>query len=78
MPKNLFPNVTWHFIGNLQSNKINKLISPEVKSIHSLKSLTLLEKVNQNLQKKNLIIEGYLQVKLEDENEGKEGFETLD
>ena len=39
-------DIRWHFIGNLQSNKINKLFSiKHLVSIHSIDSLKLLEEV---------------------------------
>ena len=39
-------NIEWHFIGHLQSNKINQLLSVEnLVSIHSIDSLSLLKKI---------------------------------
>ncbi|MEB3286986.1 MAG: YggS family pyridoxal phosphate-dependent enzyme [Vampirovibrionales bacterium] len=38
-------SVTWHFIGHLQGNKVNKAVG-EFKLIHSVDSLTLAEKIN--------------------------------
>ena len=39
------PDIRWHFIGNIQSNKIKDLMSiPELYSIHSLDSLKHLKK----------------------------------
>ncbi len=38
--------ITWHFIGNLQSNKINRLLKiPNLKFIHSIDSLKTLEQL---------------------------------
>tara|TARA_Y100000741_G_scaffold364134_1_gene354222 strand:- start:1319 stop:2029 length:711 start_codon:yes stop_codon:yes gene_type:complete len=37
-------NISWHFIGHLQTNKINKLI-PIIDTLHSLDSIRLLEAI---------------------------------
>tara|TARA_Y100001970_G_scaffold78826_1_gene100423 strand:- start:11992 stop:12699 length:708 start_codon:yes stop_codon:yes gene_type:complete len=37
-------NISWHFIGHLQTNKINKLL-PIIDTLHSLDSLHLLESI---------------------------------
>ncbi len=42
----LFPNVNWHFIGRIQSNKI-KGITANAGLIHSVSSTKHLEKINQ-------------------------------
>lgn len=40
------PEIRWHFIGNLQSNKINILLkTPNLVSIHSIDSIKLLNKL---------------------------------
>ena len=39
----------WHFIGKLQSNKVNKVVG-RFALIHSIDSLSLLEKVNQRAE----------------------------
>ncbi|MDC0254764.1 YggS family pyridoxal phosphate-dependent enzyme [Bacteriovoracales bacterium] len=73
--KNLEPR--WHFIGKLQSNKINQLFKiPNLFAIHSVDSLKLLEKLYQ----KESQFEGdsllfFLQIKTSDEDE-KSGFES--
>ena len=73
--KNLDPR--WHFIGKLQSNKINQLFKiPNLFAIHSVDSLKLLEKLYQ----KESQFEGdsllfFLQIKTSDEDE-KSGFES--
>ena len=39
-------NLNWHFIGHLQSNKINQLLScPSLSSIHSIDRISLLDKL---------------------------------
>ena len=67
----------WHFIGKLQSNKINQLFKiPNLFAIHSVDSLKLLQKLYQ----KESQFEGdslmfFLQIKTSDEEE-KSGFES--
>ncbi|MCO4754045.1 MAG: YggS family pyridoxal phosphate-dependent enzyme [Bacteriovoracaceae bacterium] len=42
----LCPDIKWHFIGKLQSNKINQLLkTPNLISIHSIDSIKLLNKL---------------------------------
>jgi hypothetical protein len=43
----------FHFIGHLQSNKINKLLSLNPDLIHSLDKLSTAEKLNKSLEKLN-------------------------
>jgi pyridoxal phosphate enzyme (YggS family) len=67
------PDINWHFIGNLQTNKINTLLKiNQLTSIHSIDSIKLLNKLlSKNLDKK---IGLFLQVNTSDEDE-KSGFE---
>lgn len=66
------PGIRWHFIGNLQSNKINQLLKvPNLYAIHSIDSLKLLVKI---LSKKPSAPLGlFLQVNTSGEDE-KSGF----
>ena len=73
-----FHDVRWHFIGNLQSNKLNQLLKiKNLYSIHSIDSLKLLEKLYEKapqlLKAKDLLF--FLQVKTSDEDE-KSGFHS--
>ena len=75
-----FHDVRWHFIGNLQSNKLNQLLKiKNLYSVHSIDSLRLLEKLyekaTQALKGKDLLF--FLQVKTSDEKE-KSGFNSKD
>ena len=47
------PDIKWHFIGKLQSNKINQLLkTPNLISIHSIDSIKLLNKLlSKNVDK---------------------------
>ncbi|MCP4914801.1 MAG: YggS family pyridoxal phosphate-dependent enzyme [Oligoflexia bacterium] len=71
-------HLRWHFIGNLQSNKISKLFNVKnLKFIHSVDSFSLLEKL---YGKSNILQEKvgfYLQVKTSNEKE-KGGFDSYD
>lgn len=71
-----FPrDMNWHFIGNIQSNKINKLFQVEgLCAIHSIDRISILEKIlrSQPIRKIDL----YLQVNTSGESE-KAGFEKI-
>lgn len=67
--------INWHFIGNLQSNKINRLFKiPNLKYIHSVDSLKLLEHLYKRI---DLVTDSkigfFLQVNTSEEDE-KSGF----
>lgn len=68
------PEIRWHFIGSLQSNKVNKLLeTPHLAAIHSIDRLSLLEKV----LKKPSSIGLFLQINTSGEVE-KSGFTEAD
>ncbi|MBL7664350.1 MAG: YggS family pyridoxal phosphate-dependent enzyme [Bacteriovoracaceae bacterium] len=70
------PDIRWHFIGKLQSNKLNQLAKvSNLVAIHSIDSLSLLQKIQTKIELKNLLL--FLQVKTSDEAE-KQGFENLE
>ena len=68
--------IRWHFIGNLQSNKIKKLLQVKgLYAIHSVDRISILEKLlNSKCEQR---IDLYLQVKTAEEKE-KSGFETYE
>ncbi len=70
--KALPPDIRWHFIGHLQTNKV-KLIAPFVQLIHGVDSLKLLKEVNKEAGKAGRRIDCLLQVHISDE-ETKFGF----
>lgn len=55
------PDVEWHLIGHLQTNKV-KYIAPFVKLIHSIDSLKLLQEVDKQAAKNNRVIDCLLQI----------------
>ncbi|MDD3686177.1 MAG: YggS family pyridoxal phosphate-dependent enzyme [Bacteroidales bacterium] len=54
------PNIRWHLIGHLQTNKV-KYIAEFVEMIHSVDSLRLLEEIDKQAKKHNRIIDCLLQ-----------------
>ena len=72
--KEICPDIKWHFIGGLQSNKINMLLKTHnLVSIHSIDSIKLLNKLlSKNIDKKVGI---FLQINTSGEVE-KGGFAT--
>ncbi|MDR3259911.1 MAG: YggS family pyridoxal phosphate-dependent enzyme [Fusobacteriaceae bacterium] len=65
-------NVSWHFIGNLQSNKV-KYIIDYVDLIHSVNKLSLAEEINRQAGIKGRTINILLEVNISGE-ESKEGY----
>lgn len=70
--KVLPPDIEWHFIGPLQSNKV-KDIAPFIHTIHSIDSLKLLQEVNKQAAKQGRIIRVLLEIHIAQE-EAKHGF----
>lgn len=65
-------DIQWHFIGHLQSNKINLLLKvPHLRSIHSIDSIKLLNKLLSKSPGKRVGV--FLQVNTSEEEE-KSGF----
>lgn len=61
------PEIRWHFIGHLQTNKV-KYIIPFVHLIHSVDSVKLLNEINKQAIKCDRVIDCLLQVHIADEN----------
>jgi len=60
--KNKLPeDISWHFIGHLQSNKVNQIV-PFVDLIHGVDSVKLLEIINKEAEKINRTVNCLLQV----------------
>ena len=60
-------DIKWHMIGHLQTNKIKKVI-PIISLIHSVDSLKLLKKINNEAIKINKVISCLLQINISNEN----------
>jgi pyridoxal phosphate enzyme (YggS family) len=65
-------DIVWHFIGNLQSNKV-KYIAPFVALIHGVNSISTLKEIDKQAKKLNKQIEILLQLHVATE-ESKFGF----
>jgi len=63
--KELPKNINWHMIGHLQRNKVRSII-PFVYLIHSVDSIRLINKINEEGKKINKQIKVLLQVKISD------------
>jgi len=61
-----FPNIKWHFIGHLQTNKV-KYIAPFVSLIHGVDSFKLLKEINKQGEKNKRIINCLLQIYIAEE-----------
>lgn len=55
------PDIQWHFIGHLQSNKV-KYIAPFVTCIQSVDSIKLLKEINKEAVKNKRIIDCFIQI----------------
>lgn len=66
-------DIRWHMIGHLQSNKV-KYIVDKVTLIHSVDSMKLLETINKEAKKKDIICHVLIQANLAQE-ETKFGFD---
>jgi len=60
------PDIHWHFIGHLQTNKV-KYIAPFVSLIHTVDSFKLLLEVNKSAEKAGRTIDVLLQLCIADE-----------
>lgn len=52
----------WHFIGNLQKNKINNLLDINPALFHALDSLELAQELQKKLEAKNMTLECLVQI----------------
>jgi PLP dependent protein len=69
-------DINWHYIGHLQTNKV-KYIIPFVHLIHGVDSVRLLEAINKEAGKHQLIVKCLLQAKIAKED-SKFGFSLQD
>jgi pyridoxal phosphate enzyme (YggS family) len=54
--------IQWHFIGRLQTNKINQLIDANVALLHSIDSLKTAQELDKRLKTKNKKLNALLQI----------------
>ncbi len=72
----LFPDVRWHFIGTLQTNKVKDVVG-RAHLIHSVDSLRLLQTIDRRATEAGVVQRVLLQVNVSGEG-SKHGFPTLD
>lgn len=65
--KLVFPDVKWHFIGRIQTNKIKDIVKHSV-LIHSVSELRYLQKIDIEASKLNIIQDVLLQVNIANED----------
>ena len=65
-------DINWHMIGHLQRNKVKQII-PFIHLIHSVDSLRLLNKINEEAKKINRVVNILIQIKISNDN-SKYGF----
>ncbi|MCK5780511.1 MAG: YggS family pyridoxal phosphate-dependent enzyme, partial [Psychrilyobacter sp.] len=65
-------DIKWHFIGNLQKNKV-KYIAPYISMIHSVNKISLAKEINKRAIQNNRRIKILLEVNISRE-ESKEGY----
>ena len=68
----ILPDLDWHFIGKIQSKKIKQIVK-YVNTIHSVDKFEQIEKIDFYAQKHNKIINIFLQINI-DKDENKSGF----
>ena len=54
--------IEWHFIGTLQKNKINHLLSVRPHLIHSIDSVELAHALNERLERENMTLRALVQI----------------
>jgi pyridoxal phosphate enzyme (YggS family) len=65
-------DIEWHFIGNLQKNKV-KYIAPYIEMIHSVNKISLASEIDKRAKQNNRRIKVLLEVNISKE-ESKEGY----
>lgn len=65
-------NIEWHFIGNLQKNKVKYIIN-DISLIHSVNKLSLAQEINKRAQQVNRMVNVLLEINIYGE-ESKQGY----
>ncbi|CAF4037616.1 unnamed protein product, partial [Rotaria magnacalcarata] len=65
------PEIRWHFVGHLQSNKINRVLThvPNLDCIQTIDSLALADRLNNNLMKQSKKLNILLQINTSNEDQ---------
>ncbi|MEX1377638.1 MAG: YggS family pyridoxal phosphate-dependent enzyme [Eubacteriales bacterium] len=64
--QDILPEINWHFIGQLQSNKV-KYIVEKIKLLHSLDRLSLATELSKRYTAQNTVIDSLIQVNIGEE-----------
>ncbi len=64
--KRLPPDIRWHFIGHLQTNKVKPVV-PHVQLIQAVDSLRLLKEINKQGEREQRVLDCLLQLYIADE-----------
>lgn len=67
-----YKDINWHFIGNLQKNKV-KYIAPFISAIHSVNKLSLAKEIDKRAKENNRSIDVFIEINLFEED-SKEGY----
>ena len=76
LAENAYDGAPVHFIGHLQTNKVKQVVG-KVSLIHSVDSLRLLEAINKEAAKQNIVQDILLELNIGNE-ESKSGFDKAD
>lgn len=71
------PDIRWHFIGHLQTNKVRDLLRIPLALVQSVDSVRLLEEMEKEAAKQDKMVDILLELHMAKE-ESKTGFENLD
>lgn len=69
--KSQCPEIRWHFIGHLQSNKVSRILSrvENLQSIQTIDSIELAQQLNKHLQQQSRKLQILLQIKTSNEEQ---------
>lgn len=71
-PYSFSKNLEWHFIGNLQKNKVRHIVD-RVKMIHSINKLSLAQEIDKRAEYAGIIMPVLIEINVAEE-ESKEGY----
>lgn len=65
------PDICWHFVGHLQSNKVNRILTrvPNLDVIQTIDSLEMANRLNNNLQQQSKTLKILLQINTSQEEQ---------
>jgi pyridoxal phosphate enzyme (YggS family) len=65
------PDIRWHFVGHLQSNKVNRILTrvPNLDCIQTIDSIELADRLNNNLKQQSKTLNIFLQINTSNEQQ---------